>query len=109
MFLFSNADTSTLPIGVGKSSSVEATAAAGGRPLLQTTPAEIGTTVVEVERNLSRNFRLAEIWRCVLLIDEAEYVRTSQTTASPLIIYSVYSWPAGQGLIFCGILWSQVC
>lgn len=71
------ADTSAFLKGVGKSSSAEAAAAAAGRPLFPITPAEIGTNVVEVEKNLNRYFHLAETWGCVLLIDEAEYVSTS--------------------------------
>ena len=58
--------------GVGKSSTAEAAAAAAGRALLRITPAEIGTDVVEVERNLNRYCHLAETWGCFLLIDEAE-------------------------------------
>ena len=77
MFPFSKADANRFLKGVGKSSSAEAAAAAAGRPLFAITPAEVGSTVVEVERNLTRHFHLAETWGCVLLIDEAEYICTS--------------------------------
>ena len=77
---FLHADANPFLKGVGKSSSAEAAAAAAGRPLFAITPAEVDSTVVEVERNLMRHFYLAETWGCVLLIDEAEYVRTFQWT-----------------------------
>ena len=76
-FLFLQADANPFLKGVGKSSSAEAAAAAAGRPLFAITPAEVGSTAVEVEKNLMRHFHLAETWGCVLLIDEAEYVCTS--------------------------------
>lgn len=107
--LYSESDNSPILKGVGKSSSAEAAAAAAGRPFYAITAAEVGSTVAEVEKNLSRHFHLAETWGCVILIDEAEYVRMPQWTPLLLMTSLVYSSPVEQGLTSSEILWSQVC
>lgn len=48
------------------------------------TPSDIGTTVEEVEANLTKNFKTARSWGAVLLIDEAD-VFMERRTASDLV------------------------
>lgn len=58
--------------GVGKTSTAECVAAELGRPLLPITCGDIGTTAKEAERTLESFCGLAQKWRCVLLLDEAD-------------------------------------
>ncbi|TGO41155.1 hypothetical protein BHYA_0025g00040 [Botrytis hyacinthi] len=58
--------------GVGKTYSVECVAILTGRPLLALTIADIGTKKDMIETELSSWFYLAERWKAVLLIDEAD-------------------------------------
>lgn len=58
--------------GVGKTYSVECTAAEIDRPLLALTIADIGTQERNIETELTSWFYLAERWKAVLLIDEAD-------------------------------------
>ncbi|KAK4204943.1 hypothetical protein QBC40DRAFT_75026 [Triangularia verruculosa] len=58
--------------GVGKTSTAECVAAELGRPLLPITCGDIGTTAKEAERSLESFCGLAQKWRCVLLLDEAD-------------------------------------
>jgi hypothetical protein len=60
------------PPGVGKTYSVECTAAAIRRPLLALTIADIGIKESSIETELTTWFYLAERWKAVLLIDEAD-------------------------------------
>ncbi|TGO81532.1 hypothetical protein BPOR_1117g00040 [Botrytis porri] len=60
------------PPGVGKTYSVECVAISTGRPLLALTIADIGTKEDMIETELSSWFYLAERWKAVLLIDEAD-------------------------------------
>lgn len=60
------------PPGVGKTYSVECTAMSIGRPLLALTIADIGTKERSIETELASWFYLAERWKAVLLIDEAD-------------------------------------
>ncbi|CAG8951356.1 hypothetical protein HYFRA_00007267 [Hymenoscyphus fraxineus] len=60
------------PPGVGKTYSVECTAVATKRPLLALTIADIGTKEDSIESELTSWFYLAERWKAVLLIDEAD-------------------------------------
>jgi SpoVK/Ycf46/Vps4 family AAA+-type ATPase len=60
------------PPGVGKTYSVECTAVAIKRPLLALTIADIGTKESSIETELTSWFYLAERWKAVLLIDEAD-------------------------------------
>ncbi|KUJ11463.1 P-loop containing nucleoside triphosphate hydrolase protein [Mollisia scopiformis] len=60
------------PPGVGKTYSVECTAVATGRPLLALTIADIGIQEDSIESELASWFYLAERWKAVLLIDEAD-------------------------------------
>jgi hypothetical protein len=42
------------------------------KPLFTITAADLGFTPAEVEKALKETFRLAQIWDCVLLLDEAD-------------------------------------
>ncbi|KAL7907754.1 hypothetical protein GGI35DRAFT_454723 [Trichoderma velutinum] len=58
--------------GVGKTATAEAVAQANGKPLFAITCGDLGFTPKEVEDELQRIFRLANLWDCVLLLDEAD-------------------------------------
>ena len=58
--------------GVGKTSTAECVAAQLRRPLLPITCGDISIEVDEAEATLQRFCSLADRWRCVLLLDEAD-------------------------------------
>lgn len=58
--------------GVGKTSTAECVAAQLGRPLFPITCGDLGTNAEAVENKLDAFFFLAQKWRCVLLLDEAD-------------------------------------
>ncbi|KAI1320659.1 hypothetical protein F5Y16DRAFT_405539 [Xylariaceae sp. FL0255] len=58
--------------GVGKTATAEAVAMEYQKPLFVITCGDLGLTASEVENSLSNVFRLAQIWDCVLLLDEAD-------------------------------------
>ncbi|KAK8242776.1 P-loop containing nucleoside triphosphate hydrolase protein [Phyllosticta capitalensis] len=58
--------------GVGKTLTAETIAAYTRRPLYPITCGDIGETAIEVERKLEHHFKLAHLWGCVLLLDEAD-------------------------------------
>ena len=58
--------------GVGKTSTAECVAALLRRPLLPITCGDIGTRAKEAEEQLESFCALAQRWRCVLLLDEAD-------------------------------------
>ena len=58
--------------GVGKTATAEAIAYAHRKPLFSITCGDLGIEPTGVERTLSEIFRLANLWDCVLLLDEAE-------------------------------------
>jgi hypothetical protein len=58
--------------GVGKTATAEAVAQANGKPLFKITCGDIGLTPDQVETSLRAIFRLASIWDCILLMDEAD-------------------------------------
>lgn len=58
--------------GVGKTATAEAIAAAHRKPLFAITCGDLGIDPREVESTLSEIFRLANLWDCILLLDEAE-------------------------------------
>lgn len=64
--------------GVGKTSTAESVAAANGKPLFQITCGDLGLTPGEVEKNLKEIFRFAQIWNCILLLDECEIFLTQR-------------------------------
>ncbi|KAJ5779273.1 hypothetical protein N7457_006993 [Penicillium paradoxum] len=58
--------------GVGKTATAEAVAQANNKPLFVITCGHLGFEPAEVEEKLREIFRLAHIWDCVLLLDEAD-------------------------------------
>lgn len=58
--------------GVSKTATAEAVAQANGKPLFTITCGDLGITPKEVEEELNGIFRLANLWDCVLLLDEAD-------------------------------------
>ncbi|KAJ5580213.1 uncharacterized protein N7459_006198 [Penicillium hispanicum] len=58
--------------GVGKTSTAENIAHSWKRPLLPVTCGDLGTHPSNVEHNLKEIFRVAQIWDCILLLDEAD-------------------------------------
>ena len=65
--------------GVGKTSTAETAADAFGKILLPITCVDLGLTAEDVERELSEKFHLAELWDCVLLLDEADVFLARRT------------------------------
>ena len=65
--------------GVGKTSTAECVAEANGKMLFPITCGDLGTTAADVERELSDKFHLAELWDCVLLLDEADVFLAQRT------------------------------
>ncbi len=65
--------------GVGKTSTAECVAEANGKMLFPITCGDLGTTAADVERELSEKFHLAELWDCVLLLDEADVFLAQRT------------------------------
>lgn len=64
--------TDPLCHSVGKTTTAEAVALHNRKPLFTITSADLGFTPSEVESQLIEFFRLAQIWDCVLLLDEAD-------------------------------------
>lgn len=60
------------PPGVGKTATAEAVAHFYKKPLFPITSSDLGTDPWDVEAKLSEIFRLANLWDCILLLDEAE-------------------------------------
>ncbi|KAI6779288.1 uncharacterized protein J7T54_001018 [Emericellopsis cladophorae] len=60
------------PPGVGKTATAEAVAYAHNKPLFPITCGDLGIDSNTVEERLSKIFRLANTWDCVLLLDEAD-------------------------------------
>ncbi|EEU38115.1 uncharacterized protein NECHADRAFT_84360 [Fusarium vanettenii 77-13-4] len=60
------------PPGVGKTSTAECVAAELKRPLVSITCGKIGTNARQAEQSLESFCTLAQKWKCVLLLDEAE-------------------------------------
>ncbi|KAK3332796.1 hypothetical protein B0T19DRAFT_439608 [Cercophora scortea] len=58
--------------GVGKTATAEAIAQSNNKPLFPITCGDLGFTPKEVESELKEIFRLAHLWDCVLLLDEAD-------------------------------------
>ncbi|KAK3937611.1 hypothetical protein QBC46DRAFT_356560 [Diplogelasinospora grovesii] len=58
--------------GVGKTATAEAVAMENRKPLFVITCGDLGLTPYEVESSLKNVFRLAHLWDCVLLLDEAD-------------------------------------
>jgi hypothetical protein len=60
------------PPGVGKTATVEAVAQKYRKPLFAITSGDLGSTPDAVESSLNEIFHLANVWDCVLLLDEAD-------------------------------------
>ncbi|KAF3011988.1 hypothetical protein E8E14_000937 [Neopestalotiopsis sp. 37M] len=58
--------------GVGKTATAEAVAMEYRKPLFVMTCGDLGLTPDEIEKSLTKIFRLAHLWECVLLLDEAD-------------------------------------
>lgn len=58
--------------GVGKTATAEAVAMENKKPLFVVTCGDLGLLPADVERSLTNMFRLANMWDCVLLLDEAD-------------------------------------
>jgi hypothetical protein len=64
--------------GVGKTATAEAVAQKYEKPLFPITCGDLGFTPEGVEKSLKEFFRLAHLWDCVLLLDEAEVFITQR-------------------------------
>ncbi|RFU73851.1 hypothetical protein TARUN_8396 [Trichoderma arundinaceum] len=64
--------------GVGKTATAEAVAQKFEKPLFPITCGDLGFTPESVESSLSEIFRLAHLWDCVLLLDEADVFITQR-------------------------------
>lgn len=58
--------------GVGKTATAEAVAQKWKKPLFPITCGDLGFTPEKVEQSLKEIFRLAHLWDCILLLDEAD-------------------------------------
>lgn len=65
--------------GVGKTATAEAVAIENRKPLFVITCGDLGLTPSEVESSLTNVFRLAHLWDCVLLLDEADVFLTQRS------------------------------
>lgn len=69
--------------GVGKTSTAESVARNWRKPLLSITCGDLGLEASDVESSLKEILRLAQLWECILLLDEAD-VFLSQRSHSDL-------------------------
>lgn len=67
--------------GVGKTATAEAVAMENKKPLFVVTCGDLGLSPAEVERSLTNMFRLAHMWDCVLLLDEADVFLSQRSHA----------------------------
>ncbi|KAK3399547.1 hypothetical protein B0T20DRAFT_505532 [Sordaria brevicollis] len=65
--------------GVGKTATAEAVAQEHKKPLFAITCGDLGFEPGAVEKSLTRIFRLANRWDCILLLDEAEIFFTKRS------------------------------
>lgn len=66
------------PPGTGKTLSAEVIAELTERPLLSLTCGDLGTTAVDLERNLNYWMGYGELWGAVVLLDEADIYLASR-------------------------------
>ncbi|KAK6197730.1 hypothetical protein LQW54_010634 [Pestalotiopsis sp. IQ-011] len=64
--------------GVGKTATAEAIAIEYGRPLFAITCGDLGTSPASIEKTLMDIFRYANLWNCILLLDEADVFVTQR-------------------------------
>ncbi|CAI7566188.1 unnamed protein product [Penicillium glandicola] len=69
--------------GVGKTSTAETIASDFRKPLLPITCGDLGLDPAAVEKSLKEMFRVAQLWDCILLLDEAD-VFLSERVSSDL-------------------------
>lgn len=67
--------------GVGKTAAAECAAKANGKPLLLVNGNELVLRPERFEASIRSKFRLAQLWDCVLLLDEADVFLAQRTTA----------------------------
>ena len=65
--------------GTGKTSTAECIAMANHKPLFPITCGDLGLTPKAVEAELEQKFHLAQLWDCVLLLDEADVFLARRT------------------------------
>lgn len=70
--------------GVGKTATAEAVAQKWKRPLFPITCGDLGVTSETVEKTLQEIFRLAHLWDCILLLDEADVFITERKEVGDL-------------------------
>ncbi|KAH9897444.1 hypothetical protein F4778DRAFT_235254 [Xylariomycetidae sp. FL2044] len=68
--------------GVGKTATAEAVAVWQKKPLFVITTGDLGFTPQGVESSLSAIFRLAHLWDCILLLDEADVFLSQRETSA---------------------------
>jgi SpoVK/Ycf46/Vps4 family AAA+-type ATPase len=68
------------PPGVGKTLTCEAISEHLHKPLYSVTVGELGTTAVDLERKLNRILEVADSWKAVILIDEADVFMEKRNT-----------------------------
>lgn len=64
--------------GVGKTATAEAIAQKWNKPLFPITCGDLGVNAETVEKSLNGIFRLAHLWDCILLLDEADVFITQR-------------------------------
>jgi len=65
--------------GVGKTATAEAIAQENKKPLFAITCGDLGFEPTDVEKNLTDIFHLADLWECILLLDEADIFFTKRS------------------------------
>ncbi|KAI1121250.1 hypothetical protein F5Y10DRAFT_272285 [Nemania abortiva] len=66
-------------LGVGKTATAVGVAERFNKPLLQLTCSDLGVTVKDIESSLRTNFKMANRWGCMLLLDEADMFLVQRT------------------------------
>lgn len=89
--------------GVGKTATAEAVAIESQKPLFVITCGDLGLTAEDVETKLGNVFRLAHLWDCVLLLDEAD-VFLSQRSRMDMKRNALVSGEAAQFLLMVHII-----
>ena len=84
--------------GVGKTATAEAVALENRKPLFVITCGDLGLAPNDVETHLTEVFRLAHLWDCVLLLDEADVFLAARNNydlnRNALVsgVYKLFSW-----------------
>ncbi|KAE8316508.1 P-loop containing nucleoside triphosphate hydrolase protein [Aspergillus transmontanensis] len=88
--------------GVGKTSTAETIASHFQKPLFPITCGDLGLDPATVEKSLKEMFRVAQLWDCIPLLDEAD-VFLSERVPSDLgrnALFSSASWTTTPELLF---------